>query len=237
MSQTAFADLFGLTRASIGSYEEGRAEPRIDTIIQIANHFSITLDQILKKEMTVNELYQFDIFKDEFQNNDGRKNNLLVRKHPETKMAFVGRDREEAYLQGYEDEGFIKQLPQLQLPVKLAKGARAFEHFGHEMQFDNRGLLSGDIIVAVPFDAKALKKDQQGFLFTIVTENGIFTRRLGNAGKEQTWSCDNTNGKAIKTKTSDLLEVWEVVGVFSTNLQSPGNLEERLSLLEQQLKS
>ena len=37
LSQQAFADQFGLSRANIGSYEEGRAEPKIAIIMEIAN--------------------------------------------------------------------------------------------------------------------------------------------------------------------------------------------------------
>ncbi|MTI32320.1 helix-turn-helix domain-containing protein, partial [Xanthovirga aplysinae] len=33
LSQAAFAQLFDLGRATVGAYEEGRAEPKIDTII------------------------------------------------------------------------------------------------------------------------------------------------------------------------------------------------------------
>ena len=65
INQVDFAELFGLARASVGSYEEGRAEPKVDTIIAIANHFGISIDLLLKKELTVNELYRFDIFRPE----------------------------------------------------------------------------------------------------------------------------------------------------------------------------
>ena len=41
ISQAEFAALFGLGRPAVGAYEEGRSEPKIDTIIQIANHFSL----------------------------------------------------------------------------------------------------------------------------------------------------------------------------------------------------
>ncbi len=61
LSQAAFAELFGLTRASVGAYEEGRAEPKLDAIVQIANYFSFTLDKILMGEVTVNEIYQFEL--------------------------------------------------------------------------------------------------------------------------------------------------------------------------------
>ncbi len=62
LSQSSFAEIFGLSRASIGAYEEGRAEPKLDIIVKIANHFSITVDQLINNEITVNELYHFNIF-------------------------------------------------------------------------------------------------------------------------------------------------------------------------------
>ena len=38
LSQQAFAELFELKRGTLGAYEEERSEPRIETIIKIANH-------------------------------------------------------------------------------------------------------------------------------------------------------------------------------------------------------
>jgi transcriptional regulator with XRE-family HTH domain len=59
MTQTEFAELFELKRTALGSYEEGRAEPKIDTIIKIADHFNLSLDQLLRKEITINEIFRF----------------------------------------------------------------------------------------------------------------------------------------------------------------------------------
>jgi transcriptional regulator with XRE-family HTH domain len=66
LSQAAFAELFSLARPSVGAYEEGRAEPKIDTVIAIANHFGLSTDALLRKELSVNELYSLDILKGEF---------------------------------------------------------------------------------------------------------------------------------------------------------------------------
>lgn len=63
MSQSDFAELFDLKRTAIGSYEEGRAEAKIDTIIKIADYFKLSLDKLLRKELTVNEIFHF---KEEF---------------------------------------------------------------------------------------------------------------------------------------------------------------------------
>ena len=54
-----FGKIFNLTRGSIGSYEEGRAEPKIETLKEIAKKFSITMDSIITTELTVNQLSGF----------------------------------------------------------------------------------------------------------------------------------------------------------------------------------
>jgi len=60
LSQQAFADLFDLTRGNISSYEENRAEPRIETIVRIANYFCIPLEQFLSQNLTINEILKFN---------------------------------------------------------------------------------------------------------------------------------------------------------------------------------
>ena len=60
LSQQAFADLFNLTRGNISSYEELRAEPRVEVILQIAKYFSIPVGELLEKQLTVNEILNFE---------------------------------------------------------------------------------------------------------------------------------------------------------------------------------
>jgi len=59
MSQTEFAEIFDLKRTTLGSYEEGRAEPKIETLIKIADYFKLSLDLLVRKELTVNEIFHF----------------------------------------------------------------------------------------------------------------------------------------------------------------------------------
>jgi len=61
LSQSAFANIFDITRASVGAYEEGRAEPKTDFILQMAKHFSIPLESLLTEELTVNKLTKFNV--------------------------------------------------------------------------------------------------------------------------------------------------------------------------------
>ncbi|RAW02147.1 helix-turn-helix domain-containing protein [Pseudochryseolinea flava] len=60
LSQQAFADLFQLTRGNISSYEENRAEPRIETVVQIANYFSIPLNQFIAQNLSIHEILKYN---------------------------------------------------------------------------------------------------------------------------------------------------------------------------------
>ncbi|MBD3638550.1 MAG: helix-turn-helix transcriptional regulator, partial [Crocinitomicaceae bacterium] len=46
-------------RSSVGSYEEGRAEPKLDTLLKVADHFKLKVDDIIRKELTVNQIAGF----------------------------------------------------------------------------------------------------------------------------------------------------------------------------------
>jgi transcriptional regulator with XRE-family HTH domain len=59
LSQQAFADLLDLTRGIISSYEEGRAEPKIETLLHISHFFNLTTDELISKPLTVNQLANF----------------------------------------------------------------------------------------------------------------------------------------------------------------------------------
>ena len=51
LSQQEFGKLFELSRASIGSYEEERADPKIDSLIKIAKHFKLNIHDLLTTEL------------------------------------------------------------------------------------------------------------------------------------------------------------------------------------------
>ncbi len=64
LSQQAFAELIDLNRGVVSSYEEGRAEPKIETLLRIANYFGIPIDDIVSKPLTVNQLANFELIED-----------------------------------------------------------------------------------------------------------------------------------------------------------------------------
>ena len=52
MSQSAFADVFGLKRTAVGAYEEERAEPKVELFVKIAKYFGISLEDLLCRSLS-----------------------------------------------------------------------------------------------------------------------------------------------------------------------------------------
>ncbi|PVH26313.1 helix-turn-helix transcriptional regulator [Sphingobacterium corticibacter] len=53
-SQKQLADMFGIKRSSLGSYEECRALPRVDDFYQIANILRVSMESLINDEINWN---------------------------------------------------------------------------------------------------------------------------------------------------------------------------------------
>lgn len=105
LSQQAFAELFNLTRGNISSYEELRAEPKIEVAIMIAKYFSIPLSEFLENQLTVNEILNFDGYK-----SDENTHKLLKN------FASINYLSREAFEDGQNIYSKLHSLPQIQMP-------------------------------------------------------------------------------------------------------------------------
>jgi len=52
LSQTALADLIGLKRGNISSYEKGLAQPNIQNLIKLSNFFQISIDHLVREDLS-----------------------------------------------------------------------------------------------------------------------------------------------------------------------------------------
>jgi transcriptional regulator with XRE-family HTH domain len=251
LSQAAFAELFELARPSVGAYEEGRSEPKIDTIIAIANYFGLSTDALLRKELSVNELYSLDILKGEFDPTRlppalGISSNFEQKQEsfgapgspPEHEgIPFISKTLRLEYIVNLNNRDFSSRLQKVALPEAQAGKTLAFEHTGAEMLTDGGGLKEGDILTAV-----ATAKDKPGGLlpgciYVVVSAKELLVRRLKKAGeKELVFEADNPTVAPVTIATEDLLELWEVKGCWTTDLQQPSLLEHRMLLLEDELR-
>lgn len=239
LSQAAFAELFGLARPSVGAYEEGRSEPKMETLIQIAQHFGLSVDLLLTKELTVNELYHFDIFKEQLQPASAAPLVPAQAEQKQTVTPLVYRNRALEYIVHHHDAAFVDALPWLQMPPQLNGATRAFEVSGADMLLHRQGLRHQDIVLCCRVDM-ARPSLHHGRVYVFVTPSKILIRRLAERlpdGKTLKLRADNPDYGSQDLELTQALEIWEVTGVFTTHLRPPALLDERVAALERKVEA
>ena len=229
LSQQAFADVFDLKRGTLGAYEEGRSEPKIDTIIKIANHFSIAIDDFLTSELTVNQLLRF---------NDA----LPISGDQFVKTAFASipciTDSAAAdYIEHYDNTAFIEELPKLALPLNTEKTFRGYTVNNLEMTSHDKGLYPKDVVIGELVPKNVIKKLNNGTVVICVCDEAIILRRLFSTSNGLILRADHKNLEDISMSVKDINELWRVRYVFYRRLpEITTGIEDKLALLELQMR-
>ncbi len=230
LSQASFAQIFNLARPSVGAYEEGRAEPKIETVLLIAQYFGLSVDTLLTRELTINDLYRFDSLK---RKNSSPPDERIQPRTPPVVMntAVVLINRHMDYIEGFENYDFIDSLPRFHFPGINTLEARAFEVDGDSMSFENKGIIEGDLAICgnTVEDGSVLNA---GALYGLVTKNQINIRRLKSSGKKPVFLCDNPDWPSEEYNLKDLLEIRPMYAVYSRSLNPPIHLKDRIEELE-----
>jgi len=235
LNQSEFAKVLGLNRGNISAYEEERAEPKINTIIQIANIFGMSVDLLINNELTANELYSLNIVNQKLNeaHHFTSKPTTNIRRQG-IGLVYISNYFE--YLANHTKKDFIYNLPHIDLPINFKGTSRAFELSGSEMKYNQQGLHHGDIMLCQQSKLE-VKSIEINKLYVVVNKNGITTKRLKKASQKQlTFESDDSNYNSQSDRLNDIVELWEVKGIYSTYISSPQVLEERMDSLEKRLQ-
>lgn len=236
ISQAEFSALFHLARPSIGAYEEGRSEPKIDTIIQIANYFRISIDVLLTRKLTVSDIYSMGLLNEKLNKAHNLQTVPLTPVPPGARGIRLVKIRQYLeYVVSYTAADFILQLPAILLPIEESHQLRAFEMNGSEMEYHQQGLHHGDLIVGNLIEMDTIAQNMSE-IFTIVYTEGIITRRLAAADAATiTLTADDPNYPDMEIALTSIHEAWQIQYIFSAYLNPPSLLEERVLKLEKEM--
>lgn len=229
LSQQAFADLFDLKRGTLGAYEEGRSEPKIETIITIAKHFSIPLDDLLTRELTVNRLLKF-------------KGNLITDHDDYIKEEFANipciiKNNINDYLQYYNKEEYLKKMPCLSLPVNKEVKYRGFTVDNLEMSSNDKGLFPKDVVIGEYVPANKYRNLDNGTLVLVVLQDQLVLRRLYIINSTLVLRAEHVNVEEISVDLKEVKEMWRICYVFYHRLPAMGKaLEDKLLYLEREME-
>jgi transcriptional regulator with XRE-family HTH domain len=205
ISQEALATDLNIARSRLSSWEEHRAEPPIDLIVQLADYFTVSIDSLLKIDLTkVNDLRDllkiggnrilFPVMVD----SDGKD---LVELVPVRASA--------GYLQGFSDETFIESLPRISLPFTDVGKFRGFPIQGDSMP----PLESGAYVIGKYVEDVADIRD--GKTYVVLTQNdGLVYKRLYNKIEQDGTIHLHSDNKAYypyQIKPEEVFELWSFV--------------------------
>ncbi|MTI22788.1 helix-turn-helix domain-containing protein [Fulvivirga sp. RKSG066] len=203
-TQEQFAEQIGIKRSLLGAYEEGRADPRINNLIKMAELCGTSVDIIISKD--VSKLSDSELNTDKYK----RGKEILaitVDANDKENIELVPQKAAAGYTTGFADPEYIKELPKFSLPMLPTHGTyRAFEITGDSML----PILPGTIIIGEYVeDVRDIKN---GKTYILVTKSdGIVYKRVFNYindnGKLFLVS-DNRQYTPYQLDAEEILEVW-----------------------------
>jgi transcriptional regulator with XRE-family HTH domain len=203
LSQQAFAELFSLKRATLGAYEEGRSEPKIDTIIKVANYFSISIDDFLTKEVTVNQLLRF---------NGGITTDInQIVKASLKEIPFVNSLNSKLFVENFETSQSYSALPTIRVPVEGNLDFLAFMVTDLFMVSDEEALFPNDVVIGESRDSNALI---QGDVVVVLVNHELLIRRYTISDKGYKLLTDHTHIPSIDISFDAAIYFWKVSFVF-----------------------
>ncbi len=200
-TQEEFANKLNIKRSLLGAYEEERAEPRIDVLEQVGDLFKLTLDDLLRKDLS------------EQRGSYLSKRRALKMAGTRTEIPFVPVKAAAGYLAGYADPEFIDELNTFTLPMLTGGHYRAFEIVGDSML----PTPSGSVIVGEKVnDLEEVKNDTP--CIVVSRNEGIVYKRVQKNGRQRnklTLVSDNPSFHPYTVSTEEVIEMWQAQMVIS----------------------
>ena len=231
-TQEEFAQKLRIKRSLLGAYEEERAEPRIDILEVVADMFKLSLDELLRKDISDN------------------KGNYLAKRRAQklingrTDIPFVPVKAAAGYLAGYADPEFIDELNTFTLPMLSGGDYRAFEIVGDSMM----PTPSGSVIVGEKIENFDEVKSNQTYIVVSRTDGIVYKRILKNNRQKNkfTFVSDNPTYQPYQVNAEDIVGVWQAQMIISkANTQQRwdvnqlaglvNNLQQQVSVLKKRM--
>jgi len=225
LAQEEFAQKLRIKRSLLGAYEEERAEPRIEILEVVADMFKLTLDDLLRKDVS------------------DSKTNYLARRRAQkmangrTDIPFVPQKAAAGYLNGYADPEFVDELNTFTLPMLAGGDYRAFEIVGDSMM----PTPSGSVIVGERVQNLDEVKTNQTYIVVSRSEGIVYKRMMKNNRQKNKYTLvsDNPTYQPYIINADDILEVWQAQMIISkANTQQRwdvGQLASLVNNLQQQV--
>jgi transcriptional regulator with XRE-family HTH domain len=128
LSQEKLAELLGLNRGNIASYEKGSAEPRIENLIKMMQVFKVEVKDLVEKDLAGIEKLDHEI--SSLRGNESYSENLLKWEKGRLLKRLVNRDER--------IQQFVRQSEEM---YKILEGFKLF----HKFKMENGHTVSEEV--------------------------------------------------------------------------------------------
>ncbi|HRN35355.1 MAG TPA: LexA family transcriptional regulator [Flavobacteriales bacterium] len=231
-SQEETAIGLDVKRSSWSGYENGSAEPSLDLLVRISGYFRVSLDRLLKDDLTQLSESQLGILE---RGGDvdlsGRRLRVLsttVDKGDRENIELVNHKAKAGYALGYADPEYISVLPTFQMPfLSRDRKYRTFQISGDSMPPVGEGSwVTGEYVQ----NWQTLRDGQPYIIIT--KEDGIVFKVVYNQLKTtgNLLLCStNPVYQPYEVPISEVLEIWKFVHFISHELPEPNLSRDELS--------
>lgn len=229
LSQQSFADLFGLKRGTLAAYEEGRSNPRLETVIKIASHFNIEMDELLKTELTVNRLLQFnDRITIETQNLPVQQFSIIP---------CIVELLETDFIHQAGGAAICQKLPKLQLPLQESRGYIGYTiHSAEMMRVGGGGFLPKDVVIGKKINAIHYEQIKPGTPLLVMTGQQLIFRLASPIAEGWQLDAAAEGLDSIIVPFVEIIQAWEICHVFHWKIPAlADSVEMRLIELEKRI--
>lgn len=228
-TQEEFSNKLSIKRSLLGAYEEERAEPRIDVLEMVCDLFKLSLDEILRKDLSDQRAAGNNYL------NKRRQQKLMTAER--NTIHFVPVKAAAGYLAGYADPDFIDELNTFTLPMLSGGQYRAFEIVGDSML----PTPSGSVIVGEKVEQLDELNSNNTYVVISRNEGVVYKRVMKNnrARNKLTMVSDNPQFEPYNVNAEDVLEMWQAKMILTkantTQLWGVTQLASLVNNLQQQV--
>jgi transcriptional regulator with XRE-family HTH domain len=209
LTQETLANALGISRSKLAGYELN-INPPLETILEMADYFGVSVDILLRKDLGALSEYKLRQLLETDQFLRGRNLRILsttVDAEGKELIEVVSQKAKASYLAGFSDPDFIEELPRFSLPfLPQDKKHRVFQVDGDSML----PIPEGAWLVCEYVDDWFSIKD--GEKYVVVTEQDGVTFKIAYnqiREKERLLLCSsNPIYKPFYVNISEVREVW-----------------------------
>ena len=230
-TQDEVAIALNLKRSTLSGYENGVAQPGIEILIAFSGYFNMSIDTILKVDMSrlsESQLGELERGYDAYiKGSNLRVLTTTVNSKNAENIELVPERAKAGYTTGYADPEYIGELPVFTLPFLSDKRKyRTFQLKGDSMlPIPDGSWVTGEFLQdwmnIISGNAYIVFTMNDGIVFKVV-ENNITT-----AGKLVLYSL-NPLYEPYEVNISEVKEVWKFVNYISSELPDPVIPERQL---------